>query len=162
VCPLVSIGLSIIVTIGACEYLCCVFWAFVSLWIAQMITVLVPSRVLIIMRMCYLFEVLLPLLLGVHNPVLCIVFIWSSCPCLYTARRNLGAVKKTITHSCVCLQIIHTNVTYTSSVICVSYMCVMHYEYVHIMYVIALFLLKACLVGIIYGNLYIRQAISYV
>ena len=26
-----------------CEYLCCVFWAFVPLWIAQIITGLVPS-----------------------------------------------------------------------------------------------------------------------
>ena len=28
--------------IGACEYLFCVFWAFVPLWIVQMITGLVP------------------------------------------------------------------------------------------------------------------------
>jgi hypothetical protein len=38
--PLVSMVLSIIVTmsVGACEYLCCVFWAFKLLWSAQMIT----------------------------------------------------------------------------------------------------------------------------
>ena len=55
-------------SVGACEYLCCAFWAFVPLWIEQMITGLVPcvnhcARV-------YLFEVLLALLFGFQPCVL--------------------------------------------------------------------------------------------
>ena len=88
---------------------CGVFWVFVPLWIAQMITCLVPcvnycARVLFIRGTLRSF---------VWVSTLCVVdvFNWSSSPCLYMARRNLGTIKKTITHSCICLPINYTNVT---------------------------------------------------
>ncbi|XP_070977770.1 peroxisome proliferator-activated receptor gamma coactivator 1-alpha-like isoform X6 [Oncorhynchus clarkii lewisi] len=42
-------------------------------------------------------------------PVFCYVFVWSSSPCLYTARRNLGLIKIRIRIS----ESLHTNVTRT-------------------------------------------------
>ena len=70
--------LSIIVTrsVGAWEYLCCVFQAFVPLWIAQMITGLAPCS--IIVGVCNFFEVLLALLFVFQPCVLysvCLVFV---------------------------------------------------------------------------------------
>ena len=80
-------ALSIIVatSVGACEYLCYVFWAFVPLWIVQMITGLVP---------CDNHCALVLFIRGTPR-----AFVWVStlffitCLLLYTARRNLGKIK---------------------------------------------------------------------
>ena len=71
---------------------CCVFCAFVALWMEQMTTGLVPcvnhhARVLFIQGTPRSF-------VWVSTLCLCYVFVWSSSPCLYTARRNLGLNKK--------------------------------------------------------------------
>ena len=70
--------------------------AFVPLWIAQMITRLVPCA-----NHCARVLFIRGTLLG-FNPVFCIVFVWSLSLCFYTARRNLGGIKN-ITHSSACL-----------------------------------------------------------
>jgi hypothetical protein len=105
--PLVSMVLSIIVTmsVGACEYLCCVFWAFMLSWLQ------VSSRVIIIARVGYLFEIVLALLS--FYPVFCYLFFWSSSPCLYTARHNLCLIKTSIMlFLCMSPESLHTNVTH--------------------------------------------------
>jgi hypothetical protein len=77
--------------IGACEYLVLCVLALVPLWIAQMITGLVP---------CVNHCVLVLFIQGTHlfclgfYPVFCYMVVWSSY--LYTARCNLGLIKKTI------------------------------------------------------------------
>ena len=83
--------------------------AFVPLWIAQMIMGLV---------LCVNHCVLLLIISGtprsfvlVFYPVFCIVFVWSSSPCLYTAHCNLGVIKKNSHIPAPVSQIIHTNVT---------------------------------------------------
>jgi hypothetical protein len=93
-CPLFTMVLSIIVTmsIGACEYLCCVFWAIMPLWIAQMITGLVPcdnhcALVLFILGTPWSF-------VWVSTLCFCYAFVWSSSPCIFTALRNLVLIKK--------------------------------------------------------------------
>jgi hypothetical protein len=91
-CLSVPFGLHwIIVTtsVGVCTVLCVL--AFVSLWIAQMITGLVLcvnhcARVLFTQGTPRSF------VLGFYL-VFCYVFVWSSPLCLYTARRNLGLIK---------------------------------------------------------------------
>jgi hypothetical protein len=108
-CPWFTSVRPIIVTmsVGECEYMCCVFWAFVPLWIVQMTTSLVPC-----VNHCarLLFILCSPRFFGwVSNPV----FFWgSSSPCPYTARHILGLIKiETITHTCTCLLTLHTNMT---------------------------------------------------
>ena len=89
-----------------CPVLCVL--AIVPLWIAQMITGLVPCG--IIVRLCYLFEDLLALLFGF---LLCVLYtcLFGLHPCAFTRHAVIWEIKNPIMHSCACLPILHTNVT---------------------------------------------------
>jgi hypothetical protein len=93
-----------------CEDLCCVFWAYRPLWIAQMITGLVPC---VNHSACVFFIQGIPRSF-VWVSTLCFMYmlVWSSSPCLYTPRRNLGYnFKKYYAFLRLSPESLHTNVT---------------------------------------------------
>ena len=87
-------------SVGRVSNLCLVFKAFVALVLCRCFRVYIeyqcsPRSCVRVSSRCFIY-----------------VFVWSSSPCLYMARCNLGVLKNPITHSWACPPVLYTNVTH--------------------------------------------------
>jgi hypothetical protein len=85
----------------SCEYLWCVFWFSCHCGLRRWLRV--SSRVIIIVRLCYLFKILLTLLFG-FLPCVLYTCLFGLRPCAFTWHAVIWGkyILKTITHSCAC------------------------------------------------------------